>query len=163
MCMTMRGVEKEGAKTTTSCMLGELRENSKSRQEFLSLVKQWIKKRLWDFLINLVIKVKFCQKAFLSNYAVLWFFRFIFAWNPEFHQVSIQICNIVIPLFFRKTVLRSKFLIWKLFENFLYFDSANKLITKSSAFLPLFSCGNWSLVVSKPKKSRSFGHPSFTL
>lgn len=35
MCMTMRGVEKEGAKTTTSCMLGELRENPMSRQEFL--------------------------------------------------------------------------------------------------------------------------------
>ena len=58
MCMTMRGVEKEGAKTTTSCMLGELRENPKSRQEFLSLVKQW----------NIfIIEIQFFCSCFIYN------------------------------------------------------------------------------------------------
>lgn len=38
MCVNMRGVQKNGAKTCTSFMLGEFRENSKTREEFLSLV-----------------------------------------------------------------------------------------------------------------------------
>ncbi|CBY23470.1 unnamed protein product [Oikopleura dioica] len=39
MCMTMRGVEKEGSSTVTSCMLGCIRDDHKSRTEFLSLVR----------------------------------------------------------------------------------------------------------------------------
>jgi GTP cyclohydrolase I len=39
MCMTMRGVQKPGAITTTSCMLGCFRSQQKTREEFLTLVK----------------------------------------------------------------------------------------------------------------------------
>ncbi|CAJ0582603.1 unnamed protein product, partial [Mesorhabditis spiculigera] len=39
MCMVMRGVQKMNARTTTSCMLGEFRDNPKTRDEFLSLIR----------------------------------------------------------------------------------------------------------------------------
>ncbi len=39
LCMMMRGVEKQHAATTTSAMLGVFRENAKTREEFLSLVR----------------------------------------------------------------------------------------------------------------------------
>lgn len=37
LCMIMRGVEKGGSKTITSCMLGCLRSSAKTREEFLKL------------------------------------------------------------------------------------------------------------------------------
>lgn len=40
MCMVMRGVQKPGSKTITSCMLGALREDPRSRDEFLTLIKE---------------------------------------------------------------------------------------------------------------------------
>ncbi|KAI7356604.1 GTP cyclohydrolase [Hortaea werneckii] len=40
MCMVMRGVEKSGAVTTTSCMLGAMRKRAKTREEFLSLLRR---------------------------------------------------------------------------------------------------------------------------
>eukprot|EP00301_Raphidiophrys_heterophryoidea_P004694 c12022_g1_i3.p1 GENE.c12022_g1_i3~~c12022_g1_i3.p1 ORF type:complete len:159 (-),score=40.66 c12022_g1_i3:422-898(-) len=40
MCMVMRGVEKHASMTTTSHMLGEFRENPKTRQEFLMLLSK---------------------------------------------------------------------------------------------------------------------------
>jgi GTP cyclohydrolase I len=40
MCMVMRGVQKLQAKTTTSCMLGVFREDPKTRDEFLTLIRQ---------------------------------------------------------------------------------------------------------------------------
>ena len=39
MCMVMRGVQKINSKTITSCMLGEFRENPKTRNEFLTFVR----------------------------------------------------------------------------------------------------------------------------
>ncbi len=39
LCMMMRGVEKQNSVMTTSVMLGSLREDSRTRSEFLSLVK----------------------------------------------------------------------------------------------------------------------------
>lgn len=40
LCMVMRGVEKTGATTTTSCMLGAMRNSAKTREEFLSLLNR---------------------------------------------------------------------------------------------------------------------------
>lgn len=39
MCMVMRGVQKINANTMTSCMMGEFRDNVKTREEFLTLIK----------------------------------------------------------------------------------------------------------------------------
>ncbi len=39
MCMMMRGVEKQNSQMRTSVMLGNFRENAKTRNEFLQLVR----------------------------------------------------------------------------------------------------------------------------
>jgi GTP cyclohydrolase I len=39
LCMSLRGVQKAGARTTTSALFGLLRDDPRTRQEFLSLVK----------------------------------------------------------------------------------------------------------------------------
>jgi GTP cyclohydrolase IA len=39
LCMSLRGVQKAGTRTTTSALLGILRDDPRTRQEFLSLVK----------------------------------------------------------------------------------------------------------------------------
>ena len=39
MCMMMRGVEKQNSIMTTSCMLGNFREQSQTREEFLRLLR----------------------------------------------------------------------------------------------------------------------------
>ncbi|EOA84364.1 GTP cyclohydrolase 1 [Exserohilum turcicum] len=40
LCMVMRGVQKTGSTTTTSCMLGCMRSRDKTRQEFLNLINR---------------------------------------------------------------------------------------------------------------------------
>src|SRR5438874_12470126 len=40
LCMVMRGVQKTGAVTTTSCMLSLLRSTAKMREEFLKLISR---------------------------------------------------------------------------------------------------------------------------
>jgi len=40
MCMVMRGVQKTTSKTISSCMLGEFREDAKTRAEFLTLLQR---------------------------------------------------------------------------------------------------------------------------
>ncbi|KAF2754858.1 GTP cyclohydrolase I [Pseudovirgaria hyperparasitica] len=39
-CMVMRGVQKTGATTTTSCMLGRMRSTAKTREEFMTLINR---------------------------------------------------------------------------------------------------------------------------
>lgn len=39
MCMTIRGVEKPHAKTSTSCVLGQFRSDPRTRAEFFDLLK----------------------------------------------------------------------------------------------------------------------------
>jgi len=43
LCMIMRGVEKLNSIATTSAMVGVFRENERTRQEFLSLIKNDLK------------------------------------------------------------------------------------------------------------------------
>lgn len=40
LCMVMRGVEKTGSSTVTSCMLGRMRSTAKTREEFLNLLNR---------------------------------------------------------------------------------------------------------------------------
>ncbi|OJJ48946.1 hypothetical protein ASPZODRAFT_149919 [Penicilliopsis zonata CBS 506.65] len=40
LCMVMRGVQKPGSSTTTSCMLGCMRSSAKTREEFLTLLNR---------------------------------------------------------------------------------------------------------------------------
>ncbi len=40
LCMAMRGVQKPGSRTVTSCLLGELEGNPARRSEFLALVRR---------------------------------------------------------------------------------------------------------------------------
>ncbi|KKE80151.1 GTP cyclohydrolase I FolE [Oceanobacillus caeni] len=40
MCMSIRGVKKQGSKTVTSAVRGSFRENSKSRNEVLALISK---------------------------------------------------------------------------------------------------------------------------
>jgi len=39
LCMSMRGVEKQNSFAVTSAMLGAFRDNARTRNEFLSLIR----------------------------------------------------------------------------------------------------------------------------
>ena len=39
LCMSMRGVEKQNSFAVTSAMLGAFRDNARTRNEFLELIK----------------------------------------------------------------------------------------------------------------------------
>jgi GTP cyclohydrolase I len=40
LCMMMRGVEKQHSSTTSSAMLGSFRDDPKTREEFLALIRK---------------------------------------------------------------------------------------------------------------------------
>lgn len=40
LCMAMRGVQKVGSITITSCMIGSMQSNENVREEFLTLLRQ---------------------------------------------------------------------------------------------------------------------------
>ncbi len=40
MCMSLRGVQKQGAKTVTSALHGLIRDDPSTRQEFLALTRR---------------------------------------------------------------------------------------------------------------------------
>ncbi|WP_205697104.1 GTP cyclohydrolase I FolE [Conexibacter sp. SYSU D00693] len=40
LCMSLRGVQKPGTTTVTSCLLGLVREDARTREEFLSLARR---------------------------------------------------------------------------------------------------------------------------
>jgi GTP cyclohydrolase I len=40
MCMQMRGVEKQNSFASTSAMLGQFRESTETRSEFLSIINK---------------------------------------------------------------------------------------------------------------------------
>jgi GTP cyclohydrolase I len=40
MCMTLRGVQKPGARTVTSALRGSVRDDPRTRQEFLDLTRR---------------------------------------------------------------------------------------------------------------------------
>lgn len=40
MCMEMRGVEKQDSETVTSCMLGAFRDDPRTRQEFMEIIRR---------------------------------------------------------------------------------------------------------------------------
>lgn len=42
LCMMMRGVQKQGSSTLTSCLLGAFRDDARTRNEFLGLVRSSI-------------------------------------------------------------------------------------------------------------------------
>ena len=46
LCMVMRGVEKQNSQTVTSAMLGAFRENQQTREEFLSLIRHAVSRKL---------------------------------------------------------------------------------------------------------------------
>ncbi|MFQ6610246.1 MAG: GTP cyclohydrolase I FolE [Fidelibacterota bacterium] len=42
MCMQMRGVEKKNSYATTSCMIGDFRDDARTREEFLNIISKSI-------------------------------------------------------------------------------------------------------------------------
>ena len=75
MCMMMRGVQKQNSELLTSCMLGEFRDSSITRNEFLDLIPRGNKMYLWFKAIHII--------ALIAWFAGIFYIWRLFVYHTE--------------------------------------------------------------------------------